>query len=143
MFTNEVTLVDTARLAATGGRQGGGIALAAAGLEPSISVVMPDIPFLCHFRRATELVDTDLYGEISRFCLIHPEKVENVFHNLSYFDGVNFAARCKAHSLFSAGLMNTICPPSTVFAAYNHFLGPRRSETTPSMVTKAAVLIMH
>jgi cephalosporin-C deacetylase len=94
-------------------------------MTSSKSVVMPDVPFLCHFRRATELVDTDPYAEISRFCIIHRDKVENVFSNLSYFDGVNFAARCNAHALFSTGLMDTICPPSTLFAAYNHFLGPK------------------
>jgi cephalosporin-C deacetylase len=118
-------LVDTNRLAATGSSQGGGIALAAAGLEPSISVVMPDVPFLCHYRRAAELVDTDPYAEISRFCHIHRDKVETVFANLAYFDGVNFAAHSKARALFSTSLMDTICPPSTVFAAYNHFLGPK------------------
>jgi cephalosporin-C deacetylase len=38
---------------------------------------------------------------------------------------MNFAARAKAAALFSVGLMDTICPPSTVFAAYNHYAGPK------------------
>ncbi len=56
---------------------------------------------------------------------MHRQKVDSVFRTLSYFDGVNFAARSQAQALFSAGLMDDICPPSTVFAAYNHYSGPK------------------
>jgi len=49
-----------------------------------------------------------------------------VFKTLSYFDGVNFAVRTQAHALFSVALMDNICPPSTVFAAYNHYAGPKQ-----------------
>ncbi len=117
--------VDKSRIAVTGGSQGGGISLAVAGLEPKVSVVMPDVPFLCHYRRATEITDAYPYQEISRYCMVHRDKVEIVFNTLSYFDGLNFASRSKAKALFSVGLMDEICPPSTVFAAYNHFTGPK------------------
>lgn len=118
-------LVDSSRVAVTGGSQGGGITLAAAGLVPDVTLAMPDVPFLCHYRRAVELVDSDPYNEIARFCKIHRDKIERVFHTLSYFDGMNFATRAQANALFSVGLMDTICPPSTVFAAYNHYAGPK------------------
>lgn len=114
-------LVDASRVAVTGGSQGGGITLAAAGLVPDVAIAMPDVPFLCHYRRAIELVDSDPYNEIARFCKIHRDKIESVFETLAYFDGMNFAARARAEALFSVGLMDTICPPSTVFAAYNHY----------------------
>jgi cephalosporin-C deacetylase len=117
--------VDAGRIALTGGSQGGGITLAAGGLEPGVSVVMPDVPFLCHYRRATEITDEAPYSEIVRFCKAHRDKVDTVFETLSYFDGVNFAARSQARALFSVALMDVICPPSTVFAAYNHFGGPK------------------
>ncbi len=117
--------IDGSRVAVTGGSQGGGIALAAAGLEPAAAVVMPNVPFLCHYRRATEITDEYPYREIAGYCKIHRDKVATVFKTLAYFDGVNFAGRCKAQALFSVGLMDTICPPSTVFAAYNHFAGPK------------------
>lgn len=111
--------VDASRIAATGGSQGGGITLAVSGLDPSIEVAMPDVPFLCHYRRATTLVDSRPYGEITDYCKTHRDRISTVFNTLSYFDGVNFAARIKARTLFSVGLMDTICPPSTVYAAYN------------------------
>jgi cephalosporin-C deacetylase len=118
--------VDAERLAVTGGSQGGGITLAAAGLSPWVKVAMPDVPFLCAYRRATRLIDNLPYGEITNYCKVHRDKVEQVFQTLSYFDGMSFAARANANALFSVGLMDTICPPSTVFAAYNHYLGPKQ-----------------
>ncbi len=117
--------VDASRLAATGGSQGGGISIAVSGLEPAVSVVMPDVPFLCHYRRATEITDSAPYNEIARYCMVHRDKVDLVFRTLSYFDGVNFAVRSRAQALFSVALMDLICPPSTVFAAYNYFAGPK------------------
>ena len=117
--------VDPDRIAVTGGSQGGGIAIAAAGLSSHVKVAMPDVPFLCHLRRATEMVNTYPYMEIANFCKTHRDKVEQVFSTLSYFDGVNLAARAKAQALFSVGLMDDICPPSCVYAAYNHYRGPK------------------
>ena len=134
VFTDAVRAVDAAkthpavdddRIAATGRSQGGGITLAVAGLEPGVSVIMPDVPFLCHYRRASEITDAAPYSEISSYCQIHRDKIDTVFETLSYFDGINFAARSRARALFSVGLMDLICPPSTVFAAYNHFQGPK------------------
>jgi cephalosporin-C deacetylase len=65
------------------------------------------------------------YGEIARYCQTHRDKTETVFRTLSYFDGVNFAARAQMKTLFSVGLMDDICPPSTVYAAYNHYAGEK------------------
>lgn len=118
--------VDPERIAVTGGSQGGGITLAVAGLDPTVKAAMPDVPFLCMYRRATQLKDSMPYAEISNFCKTHRDKVEQVFHTLSYFDGVNLSARAKASALFSVGLMDDICPPSTVYAAYNHYAGPKQ-----------------
>lgn len=117
--------VDAARIGVTGGSQGGGITVAMSGLIPDLALVMPDVPFLCHYRRATEITDRNPYQEISLFLKTHRNQVENVFNTLSYFDGVNFSARANAKALFSAGLMDMICPPSTVFAAYNHYAGEK------------------
>ncbi len=118
--------IDLDRIAVTGISQGGGLALAVSGLEPTVAVTLPDVPFLCHYRRATEITDAMPYVEISRYCQTHRDKVETVFNTLAYFDGVNLAARAQAQALFSVALMDEICPPSTVFAAYNHFAGPKQ-----------------
>ena len=117
--------VDPSRIAAQGASQGGGITLAVSGLVPDLSVSMPDVPFLCHYRRATEITNDYPYYEITQYLHAHRDQVEQVFATLSYFDGLNFAVRAKAEALFSTALMDTICPPSTVYAAYNHYHGPK------------------
>ncbi len=122
--------VDPARMCVTGGSQGGGITIAAAGLVPDLQAAMPDVPFLCHYRRATELVDTHPYQEIARFCNVHRNQIDTVFRTLSYFDGVNLAVRARATALFSTGLMDMVCPPSTVYAAYNHWGGKEKEIRT-------------
>lgn len=117
--------VDPERIAVTGTSQGGGITLAAAGLSAAVQVAMPDVPYLCRYRRATQLVDTMPYAEISNYLKVHRDQVERVFATLNYFDGASFARRAGAKALFSVGLMDTICPPSTVYAAYNHYKGQK------------------
>jgi cephalosporin-C deacetylase len=123
--------VDAKQIAVTGGSQGGGITIAAAGLVPDVVAAMPDVPFLCHYRRATEIVDTYPYKEIADYCHTHRGKVDTVFNTLAYFDGVNLGARAKAKTLFSVGLMDQVCPPSTVYAAYNHWAGEKDIKIYP------------
>lgn len=117
--------IDPARIIVAGGSQGGGIAIAVAALAASVMLAMPDVPFLCHYRHATEIVATHPYEEISRYLATHHDRVDQVFATLAYFDGVNMAARATARALFSVGLMDEICPPSTVYAAYNHWQGEK------------------
>ncbi|RKE23063.1 acetylxylan esterase [Streptomyces sp. TLI_171] len=117
--------VDPARVLVAGGSQGGGLALAAAGLLPDLAGVIADVPFLQHIRRATEITDAFPYKEVADFCKVHRDKVETVFRTLSYFDGLNFAARATAPALYSVALMDEVCPPETVFASYHHYLGPK------------------
>jgi cephalosporin-C deacetylase len=123
--------VDATRVAVTGISQGGGVTLAVAGLVGDIAAAMPDVPFLCHFKRATEITDTHPYQEIVRYCKVHRDQIDQVFRTLSYFDGMQFAVRGKAPALFSTGLMDDICPPSTVFAAYNYYGGPKQMRVYP------------
>ncbi len=118
-------LVDPTRVAVTGGSQGGGLTLAVAGLVPELVLAMPDVPFMCHWLRATTINDGWPYQEIVKYCKIHRDQVDQVFNTLSYFDGLNFATRAKMPGFFSVALMDQTCPPSTVFAAYNHFAGPK------------------
>lgn len=116
----DLPFVDPARVSVTGSSQGGGITLAAAALNPGVFAAMPDVPFLCHFRRSVELTPDNPYREIERYLAVHRDSVERVFDTLSNFDGVNFAKRLNAPSLFSVALMDAIVLPSSVFAAFNH-----------------------
>jgi cephalosporin-C deacetylase len=120
--------VDSTKIAAVGGSQGGGITLAVAGLVPDLKAAMPDVPFLCDFPRAVGIATRDPYGEIARYLAVHRDRVAQAFQTLRYFDGVNFSARAKAPALFSVGLVDDICPASTVYAAHNAYAGKKDIE---------------
>lgn len=117
--------VDPGRVAVKGASQGGGIAIAVAGLVGDLVAALPDVPFLQHFRRATEITDAFPYKEIGNFLATQRTRVDEALRTLSYFDGVNFAARATAPALYSVALMDEVCPPSTVFASFNHYEGPK------------------
>lgn len=117
--------VDAARVGVSGASQGGGLALAAAALADGVAAAVVDVPFLCHFRRAVRLTDSAPYREIRDYLAVYRDRVESVFATLDHVDGVNLAARGTCPALFSVALMDLTCPPSTVFAAYNHWAGPK------------------
>jgi cephalosporin-C deacetylase len=130
LMTDAVRAVDTVRslpgvavdsVSVQGVSQGGGLALAVAGLVTDLVAVMPDVPFLCHFRRALDVCDKNPFDEITRYLSVRRNAVDQVFETLSYFDAVNFAKRANAPALFSVALRDLVCPPSTVYAAYNHY----------------------
>ena len=119
-------VVDPERIAVTGRSQGGGIALAVAGLDSRIRVAMPNVPFLSDFPRAVRKAQRDPYLEIVRYLSQHRHQTGPVFETLRYFDGVCFARQAKAEALFSVGLMDDVCPPSTIYGTYNAYAGAKQ-----------------
>ncbi|MEU1892166.1 acetylxylan esterase [Streptomyces pristinaespiralis] len=117
--------VDPDRIVVTGISQGGGISLAVAGLVPGLAGVMPDVPFLCDFRRGARIAPSPPYTEIAEYLKLHRDRTETVFTTLSYFDAALLAKRATAPALFSIAMMDDICPPSTCFAAYHQYAGPK------------------
>ena len=117
--------VDSSRIAATGASQGGGLAIAAAGLVDDLAAVAPDVPFLSDLPRALQFAETDPYGEIGRYLRVHRDAVDVVLGTLAYFDVAILGRSANAPALFSVGLMDTICPPSTVYAAFNWYGGTK------------------
>ena len=109
----------------------------------SVRAALVDVPFLCHWRRATEITDAYPYREIRHYLSVRRDDVEAVFATLAYFDGLHFAPRASAPALFSVGLMDETCPPSTVFAAYNRYAGPRSIEVWPYNGHEAGQLIQQ
>jgi len=115
--------VDADRVGATGGSQGGGLTLACAALEPRIKRAAPVFPFLCDYQRVWEMdLATNAYEELRNyFRHFDPrhEHAQEIFTRLGYIDNQHLAHRIQAEVLMPVGLMDTICPPSTQFAAYN------------------------
>lgn len=114
---------DETRVAARGGSQGGGLTLACASLVPEIKIATPRIPFLSDYKRVWNMdLDKDAYEEIKyyfmRFDPAH-QREDEFFTKLGYIDIQNLTKRIKAEVYMATGLMDTVCPPSTQFAAFN------------------------
>ncbi|HLT84631.1 MAG TPA: acetylxylan esterase [Phototrophicaceae bacterium] len=122
--------VDPARVAVTGVSQGGAITTAVAGLI-DVAAAMPDVPWLSHIRRGVEMAPSGPYAEVRTYLAAHRHRVEETFRTLSYLDGVNHARRAQAPALYSVALMDPVCPPSTVYAAANHYGGEVTVEVYP------------
>lgn len=121
--------VDGNRVGATGGSQGGGLTLACAALEPRIKLAAPVFPFLCDYQRVWEMdLAVAAYAELKTyFRLFDPlhERKQETFTRLGYIDNQHLAKRIRAEVMMSTGLMDTVCPPSTQFAAYNKITSPK------------------
>ncbi|WP_022900192.1 acetylxylan esterase [Humibacter albus] len=123
--------VDARHIAVAGGSQGAALAVAVAALDDIARAVLADLPFLSHLRRAADIASAGPSLELAEFGRSRPELVEQAFTTLSYFDTMNFAARSLAPSRFSVALMDDVAPASTVFAAYNHYAGPKQIDVYP------------
>lgn len=115
--------VDENRVGATGASQGGGLTIACSALEPRIKRAAPVFPFLTDYQRVWEMDQAkDAYTELRNYFRFHDplhEREEAVFTRLGYIDVQHLADRIRADVLMAVGLMDTVCPPSTQFAAYN------------------------
>lgn len=115
--------VDPDRVGATGGSQGGGLTLACAALAPRIQRAAAVFPFLCDYQRVWDIDQAkDAYAELKeyfrRFDPRH-ERAQAIWTRLGYIDVQHLAARIRGEVLMSVGFSDTVCPPSTQFAAYN------------------------
>ena len=140
LFVDAARAIDAARrhpaaaglpVVTTGGSQGGGMSIAAAHLGQDVAATLPDVPFLAHPRRAVDVTDRRPYCELAEYCRVHTGQVDQVFTTLSYIDVVNHGKRASAPALFSAGLTDMVTPPSTIFAAYNYYGGPKEIAVFP------------
>lgn len=127
--------VDENRVGASGGSQGGGLTLACAALEPRIRRAAPCYPFLCDYRRVWAMdLATQAYAELrDYFRLFDPthEREPAVFTKLGLIDVQHLAPRVRARVMMAVGLMDTVCPPSTQFAAYNKITAPKETVIYP------------
>ncbi|MFC1433641.1 acetylxylan esterase [Streptacidiphilus sp. N1-3] len=121
-----VEFTDPGRVGVIGASQGGGIALAVAGLVPDLAAAHFQAPFLCDIRRAARITGSGPYTEIAGYLAARRDRVEAVFDTLGYFDGIGFASRATAPAWFSAGLMDGVCPPSTAFGAFHAYRGEKQ-----------------
>lgn len=115
--------VDATRIGCCGGSQGGALALACGALQTDVAAIAVAYPFLCDYQRVWEMgLCQDAYQELKDFFRhFDPrhEREREIFTRLGYIDMQYLAPRIEAPVLFSTGLSDRVCPPSTQFALYN------------------------
>jgi len=119
----EMPDVDATRVGATGGSQGGALTVACISLEPRIKLAAPVFPFLSDYKRVWYMdQDVAAYAELrDYFRHFDPrhEQEDAIFETLGYIDIQHLAPRIQSDVKWFIGLMDTVCPPSSQFAAYN------------------------
>jgi cephalosporin-C deacetylase-like acetyl esterase len=110
--------------------QGGGQSLVAAGLDSRVSFIAAGVPALCDHSGSA-------VGRINGWPKLVPNKDgkpdPQVLQCARYFDAMNFATRAKAEAILSVGLVDPVCPPTSVFAAYNNLPGKKQIVIEPLM----------
>jgi cephalosporin-C deacetylase len=121
-----------AKISVGGASQGGGLSLAAAALHGNrIAACQADVPFLCDIQRAITLAPGPPYTEIPEFLAHNTHLTDQVLDTLRYVDCALLARRITAPTLMSVSLMDPVCPPSTVFAAYNEITASKDIVVNP------------
>lgn len=127
--------VDENRVGAMGGSQGGGLTIACASLVPQIKRLAPEFPFLSDYKRVWEMdLATNAYEELRQyFKRFDPRHLheDEIFTKLGYIDIQFLAERICGEVMMATGLMDTICPPSTQFAAFNKIKSKKESVIYP------------
>ena len=117
-------MVNPQKVAVFGASQGGGTSLIMAALEPRIALCMPSVPSYCCWERRI-FTRTASGGDIAKYIERFPEKMEQVFRVMSYFDALNMADKIKCPVKMQVSLRDAAAPADCAFAAYNKITAPK------------------
>jgi cephalosporin-C deacetylase-like acetyl esterase len=120
---------DGMHLVTIGESQGGGQALAAAGLDKRVSAVVALVPAMCDF--AGPVVHRVGGWPMPIGADIESEGARKIIDAVRYCDNVNLATRSRAETLVFVGLADTTCSPTGIYATYNKLPGSKRIVVYP------------
>ncbi|MFP9114693.1 acetylxylan esterase [Flavobacterium sp. RHBU_3] len=124
---------DTSRIGVEGGSQGGGLALATAGLcGAKISALAYFDPFPANIRdhkQIRTLMDKELIAYLKYYN--NACAMEQVLHVQDLLDSAGFAHYIKCPVLFASALYDDDCPPHVGFTAYNRMKTDKRYVVYP------------
>jgi cephalosporin-C deacetylase len=123
-FLVEHSKWDGQNLGVTGGSQGGALAIVVAGLDPRVTAVAAYYPALADL---TGYLKNRAGGWPHMFRSADPgsHRSEDKIQTSKYYDVVNFARKVKAPGLYVWGFNDEVCPPTSMYAAYNVIPGPK------------------
>lgn len=110
--------VDANRLAVMGASQGGGVSVLVAGLDPRITAVSADFPFLTDWPKSLSAPNSP-YADVRKYLDEHPERRDAVLRTLSYYDTLDVADRIRVPALVQAGAKDRTCPEAGVKKLYD------------------------
>lgn len=118
--------VDTNRMYAEGGSQGGALTLAAAALSDGrLRAIAPYIPFLSDYRDYFRIVRWPAMAVEEAAATLGMSE-QQMYDNLRYFDIKNFARMIDCPVLMGIGLQDPTCPPHTNLSSYNLIESPKQ-----------------
>lgn len=130
---------DGKTIAVSGSSQGGGQALAAAGLDPDVTICCAYVPAKCYH---TGFLDKE-FGGWPGYLKAAPDREisPETLRLVQYVDAATLSKRSKATSLLTVGYIDITCSPTSVYVAYNNIKAPKRILPFPLMghSTPAAV----
>lgn len=116
---------DGKNIIVSGGSQGGAQALAAAGLDPDVTLCIATIPWLTCQNAVVEGRFHPYWPQVLKFNKDNQLQNPEIIDNLKYFDNANFAKRIKGRVVIAYGLLDEVCPPSGVWITYNNIPGTK------------------
>jgi cephalosporin-C deacetylase-like acetyl esterase len=118
--------IDTSKIVAQGGSQGGALTFAAAALDKRIKACAPTVPFLSDYRNYFRIVAWPR-SSFENYRKDHADvSWEHIYDVLSYFDIKNLAPMVTCPLFMGIGVQDEVCPPHINFAAYNKVKGPKK-----------------
>jgi cephalosporin-C deacetylase len=117
-FARSCAEVDAERIALEGASQGGGLGMAVAALDPRPNFVMVDVPSNSLLEKRVEH-GYGAFAAVQEYLRIYPDRLEQAFDTLSYFDTMNMADKIRCPVFASVGLRDDTCPAELYFATYN------------------------
>ena len=123
-FLDSLPEFDGKNLAVTGGSQGGALSIITASLDSRVKYLAAFYPAM-----------SDMTGYLKNRAGGWPhlfDKNNAPYNNkkdkiqtVGYYDVVNFARRLKAAGFYSWGFNDNVCPPTSMYAAYNVIKAPK------------------
>jgi cephalosporin-C deacetylase-like acetyl esterase len=112
-----------------GGSQGGAQSIVAAGLDSRVTFFAAGVPAMCDHTGAVA-------GRTSGWPKLVPNGPDGrpdpkALEVARYYDAVNFATRTRAAGIMTVGFIDTTCPPTSVYAAYNALKGEKEIFNDP------------
>jgi cephalosporin-C deacetylase len=116
---------DGKNLAVMGGSQGGALTIVTAGLDPRVTALVsiyPALSDLTGYLKGRAGGWPHMFRQDGEGSERTPEKITTS----AYYDVVNFARRLKTPGFYTWGYNDEVCPPTSMYAAYNVIPAPKQ-----------------